>query len=84
MIKDFKIFEIFRTSTVSGDNSAAATETSGATFKISSSKLYVSLVTLFINDNINALNFVSVVTLSVNDTIIFLKNLKQGFKRTIS
>ena len=28
-------------------------------------------------------NYPPVVTLSINDTIKFLKNIKQGFKRTI-
>ena len=32
----------------------------------------------------NARLYVPVVTLSINDNIKFLKNLKQGFKRTIS
>ena len=32
----------------------------------------------------NAKRYVSVVTLSINDNIKLLKNIKQGFKRTIS
>ena len=38
-----------------------------ATFQINSTKLYVL-----------------VVTLSINDNMIFLKNIRQGFKRTVS
>ena len=41
-----------RTPEVAGDNPVEATLIAEATFQINSAKLYVPVVTLFINDNI--------------------------------
>ena len=49
------ISEILKTTIVVGDNPAKATLTTGITLKINIDKLYVSLVTLYINDNIKFL-----------------------------
>ena len=49
------ISEISRTSEVPRDNPADATLTTGATFKKNNTKLYVPLVALSVNDNINFL-----------------------------
>ena len=45
--------DISRTPEVAGDNLVEATLTNGATFQINNAKLYVPIVTLSINDNIN-------------------------------
>ena len=47
------ICDILRTPEVAGDNLVEATLTNGATFQINNAKLYVPIVTLSINDNIN-------------------------------
>ena len=49
------ISEISRTPEVPRDNPADATLTTGATFKKNNTKLYVPLVALSVNDNINFL-----------------------------
>ena len=49
------ISEILKTTIVVVDNPAKATLTTGITLKINIDKLYVSLVTLYINDNIKFL-----------------------------
>ena len=50
--KNCIIFEISRTIAVVGDNPAEAALTTGTTFQISNSKLYVPAVTLSTNNNI--------------------------------
>ena len=49
------ISEISRTSDIEGANPEDATLTTGATFQINNAKIYVSVVTLSINDNIKFL-----------------------------
>ena len=54
--KNCAITEVSRTFTVSGRNAdpvvyELVTETTGAAFEINNAKLYVPVVTLFINDN---------------------------------
>ena len=73
-LKDGVIFKISRTSEVPANPAAKPptdrvppTQTTAATFQITSAKLYVPVVTLSINDNTK-----------------FLKNIKKGFKRTVS
>ena len=53
--KNCVIPEISRTAERAADNPAEATLTTGATFQITSAKLYVPIVTLPINDNIKLL-----------------------------
>ena len=53
--KNCAISEISRTHEVPRDNPADATLTTGATFQINNTKLYVPLVALSVNDNINFL-----------------------------
>ena len=49
------ISEILKKTVVVGDNPAKATLATGITLKINNDKLYASLVTLYINDNIKFL-----------------------------
>ena len=53
--KECIISEILRTSAIRENNRVTATETIGVTFQINNAKLYVSVVTLSINDNIKLL-----------------------------
>ena len=52
MVKKFVISEILKTPEVVRDNPVEATLITRAKFQIKSAKLYVSVVTLSINDNI--------------------------------
>ena len=53
--RNYIISEISRPAEVAGDNLVEATLTTGATFQINSTKLYVQVVTLSINGNIKFL-----------------------------
>ena len=53
--KNCIISEISGRTAVTGDNSVEAILTTGTTFQIKNAKLYVSVVTFYINDNIKLL-----------------------------
>ena len=56
--RNFTVFEISRTAAVGGHNPVETTTTTSATFQINNAKIYVSVVTLSMNDNIKFLKII--------------------------